>query len=191
MKKTFNKKAVAKFVALILTVISLVGAVACSNKSDSTTTANNKASKKTKLTVKQAKEIALNESKSGKVIGYEKDVDFGKTAFEITILDGQTEKEYKIDAISGKVLKVEAKDLSVDSEEKQLINASPQNDLNKVENLVKTKYPNATIKKLKLEVEDNMLVYETTVIKENKEIDAKLDANTGTFIEEEVEGYDD
>lgn len=88
-------------------------------------------------------------------------------------------------------MKVEAKDLSVDSEEKLLINASPQNDLNKVENLVKTKYPNATIKKLKLEVEDNMLVYETTVIKENKEIDAKLDANTGTFIEEEVEGYDD
>lgn len=191
MNKTIKMKTAAKIIALTLFVTALGAAVACANNSSSNTSSGTNADTKTKLTVEKAKEIALKESNSGKVTGYEKDVDFGRTVFEITILDGQTEKEYKVDANSGKLLKVEAKDLSANPEEKMLINANPQNDLDKAESLVKAKYPKAIIKKVKLEVEDNTLVYEATVIEGDKRIEVKLDANTGSFIEEDVEGRDD
>lgn len=191
MNKTIKMKTAAKIIALTLFVTALGAAVACANNSSSNTSSGTNTDTKTKLTVEQAKEIALKESNSGKVTGYEKDVDFGRTVFEITILDGQTEKEYKVDANSGKLLKVEAKDLSANPEEKMLINANPQNDLDKAESLVKAKYPKAIIKKVKLEVEDKTLVYEATVIEGDKKIEVKLDANTGSFIEEDVEGRDD
>lgn len=191
MKKIFKKKTLTKLITLSLIVISIGSAVACASNSDINTSSSTKNNKENELTVEQAKEIALKESNRGKVIGYERDVDFGEKAFEITILDGKTEKEYKIDMKSGKVLKVEAKDISIDPEEKLLINANPKNDIDKAESLVKAKYPNLTIKKFKLEVENGNLVYDVTVIKGNNEIEAKLDANSENFIEEEVDNQDD
>lgn len=88
-------------------------------------------------------------------------------------------------------MKVETKDLSLDVEDKLLINAKPKIDLSKAERKVKAKYPKTTIKKLKLEVDDNVLVYELSVVKGNKEIEAELDANTGIFTQEEIETEDD
>ena len=44
---------------------------------------------------------------------------------------------------------------------------------------------------MKLEVDDNVLVYELSVVKGNKEIEAELDANTGIFTQEEIETEDD
>lgn len=49
----------------------------------------------------QAKEIALKEAKTGQVIGYELDYEYGKLVHEIFILDGKLEKEYNIDANTG------------------------------------------------------------------------------------------
>lgn len=49
----------------------------------------------------QAKEIALKEAKTGQVIGYELDYEYGKLVHEIFIFDGKLEKEYNIDANTG------------------------------------------------------------------------------------------
>ena len=106
----------------------------------------------------QAKEIALKEAKTGQVIGYELDYEYGKLVHEIFILDGKLEKEYNIDAQTGKILKTEIKDLSMDPEYRLMLNTKPKIDLAKVENLVKQKYPKARVKKLKLDVEDKVLV---------------------------------
>ncbi|WP_314729855.1 PepSY domain-containing protein [Peptostreptococcus stomatis] len=135
----------------------------------------------------QAKEIALKEAKTGQVIGYEQDYDFGKLVYEIVILDGKLEKEYKIDSQTGKILKTEIKDLSIDPENKLLLNTKPKIDLTKADSLVKQKYPNARVKKLKLDVENNVLVYDVNLIEANKEIEVRLDANTGVFTHEEIE----
>ena len=45
----------------------------------------------------ELREKALKEAKDGKLIGYEQDVKYGNIIYEVTILDGKTEKEYKID----------------------------------------------------------------------------------------------
>ena len=209
MKKIPKKKAFVTVIAISLTIAAVVSVLAFmntkkNNKNTSSDTAStvektkekdsssiSDAKKVTLLTVKQAKKKALKESKKGQVIGYERDVEYGKPVFEIIILDGKNEKEIKIDRRTGKVLKVETKDLSLDVEDKLLINAKPKIDLSKAERKVKAKYPKTTIKKLKLEVDDNVLVYELSVVKGKKEIEAELDANTGIFTQEEIETEDD
>ena len=135
----------------------------------------------------QAKEIALKEAHTGQVIGYELDYEYGKLVHEIFILDGKLEKEYNIDTQTGKILKTEIKDLSMDPEYRLMLNTKPKIDLAKAENLVKQKYPNASVKKLKLDVEDKVLVYEASLNEANKEIELRLDANTGTFSHEDIE----
>lgn len=209
MKKIPKKKAFVTVIAISLTIAAVVSVLAFMNtkknnkntSSDTVSTVEKTkekdsssiydAKKVTLLTVKQAKKKALKESKKGQVIGYERDIEYGKPVFEIIILDGKNEKEIKIDRRTGKVLKVETKDLSLDVEDKLLINAKPKIDLSKAERKVKAKYPKTTIKKLKLEVDDNVLVYEISVVKGNKEIEAELDANTGIFTQEEIETEDD
>ncbi len=209
MKKIPKKKAFVTVIAISLIIAAVVSVLAFMNtkknnkntSSDTVSTVEKTkekdsssiydAKKVTLLTVKQAKKKALKESKKGQVIGYERDVEYGKPVFEIIILDGKNEKEIKIDRRTGKVLKVETKDLSLDVEDKLLINAKPKIDLSKAERKVKAKYPKKTIKKLKLEVDDNVLVYEISVVKGNKEIEAELDANTGIFTQEEIETEDD
>ena len=124
MKKTIKQKTVITLASLGLACSSVVvfANTAKATKSTGSTTQSS-------LTVDQAKEKALNESKSGQVIGYEQEAKFGKTVFEITILDGQNEKEYKIDGQTGDVLKSKTKDLTKDKDDKQLINASYKIDL--------------------------------------------------------------
>ena len=182
MKKTIKQKTVITLASLGLACSSVVvfANTAKATKSTGSTTQSS-------LTVDQAKEKALNESKSGQVIGYEQEAKFGKTVFEITILDGQNEKEYKIDGQTGDVLKSKTKDLTKDKDDKQLINASYKIDLAGAESQVKSKYPKATIEKLQLDVENNTLVYDVSLTEGKKEIDLELDANTGQIVEEDIE----
>ncbi|WP_179969314.1 PepSY domain-containing protein [Streptococcus salivarius] len=187
MKKTIKQKTIKQKTVITLASLGL----ACSSVVVFANTA--KATKSTgsttqsSLTVDQAKEKALNESKSGQVIGYEQEAKFGKTVFEITILDGQNEKEYKIDGQTGDVLKSKTKDLTKDKDDKQLINASYKIDLAGAESQVKSKYPKSTIEKLQLDVENNTLVYDVSLTEGKKEIDLELDANTGQIVEEDIE----
>ncbi len=139
----------------------------------------------------QAKEIDLKEAKTGQIIGYDLDYEYGKLVHEIFILDGKLEKEYNIDTQTGKILKTEIKNLSMDPEYRLMLNTKPKIDLIKAESLVKQKYPKARFKKLKLDVEDNVLVYEASLNEANKEIEVRLDANVGTFSHKDIETEDD
>lgn len=89
--------------------------------------------------------------------------------YEVTILDGKNEKEYKIDGQSGAILKSKTKDLSQDREDfQQLIGASVQLDLAKVESQLKSKYSNASIEKVELDVEDGKLVHSVSLREGNQ-----------------------
>ncbi|MDY3023954.1 PepSY domain-containing protein [Streptococcus hyovaginalis] len=139
------------------------------------------ASSKTPVTLKQAQEKALADAKTGQVTGYSQDTKNGKTTFEVTILDGQNEVEYDIDAQTGDILKTKKEDLSKDKEDKQLIGAKPQIDLAKAESLIKEKYPKLSLEELNLGVEEDTLVYEISGKDGDKEIEATLNATTGVF----------
>ena len=183
MKKISNKNTMARIIAIVMSVLVLGAATACSNlKGDDDDVTN----AKSKITLEEAKDAALKEAGNGTVIGYQLDADNGKLNYEITITDGNAVKEYRIDGDSGKVLKVEAED-----NDKMLVSANPEIDLAKAESLVKEKYPKGTIKVLRLDVENNALVYDVTVINGKQEVETKISATDGSFFKEETEAQDD
>ena len=185
MKKTIKQKAVASFAILSLSTAALGSVVAFANTGTSKKTTSSTVT--ASVTLAQAQEKALKEAKDGKLIGYEQDVKYGNIIYEVSILDGKYEKEYKIDGQSGAILKSKTKDLSQDREDQQLIGASVQLDLAKVESQMKSKYPNASIEKVELDVEEGKLVYSVSLREGNQEIELELDANTGTVLEEDVD----
>lgn len=188
MKKISNKNTMARIIAIVMSVLVLGAATACSNlKGDDDDVTN----AKSKITLEEAKDAALKEAGNGTVIGYQLDADNGKLNYEITITDGNAVKEYRIDGDSGKVLKVEAEDSESDDNDKMLVSANPEIDLAKAESLVKEKYPKGTIKVLKLDVENNALVYDVTVINGKQEVETKISATDGSFFKEETEAQDD
>ena len=122
MKKTIKQKAVASFAILSLSTAALGSVVAFANINQ--TKSNRTSSVTSTVSVAQAQEKALKEAKGGKVIGYEQDIKYGNIIYEVTILDGKNEKEYKIDGQSGAILKSKTKDLSRDDEDQALIGAA-------------------------------------------------------------------
>ena len=122
MKKTIKQKAVASFAILSLSTAALGSVVAFANSNQ--TKSNRTSSVTSTVSVAQAQEKALKEAKGGKVIGYEQDIKYGNIIYEVTILDGKNEKEYKIDGQSGAILKSKTKDLIRDDEDQALIGAA-------------------------------------------------------------------
>lgn len=122
MKKTIKQKALASFAILSLSTAAPGSVVVFANTGTSKKTTSSTVT--ASVTLAQAQEKALKEAKGDKVIGYEHDVKYGNIIYEVTILDGKTEKEYKIDGQSGAILKSKTKDLSRDDEDQALIGAT-------------------------------------------------------------------
>lgn len=122
MKKTIKQKALASFAILSLSTAAPGSVVVFANTGTSKKTTSSTVT--ASVTLAQAQEKALKEAKDGKLIGYEQDVKYGNIIYEVTILDGKTEKEYKIDGQSGAILKSKTKDLSRDDEDQALIGAT-------------------------------------------------------------------
>ena len=119
MKKTIKQKAVASFAILSLSTAALGSVVAFANTGTSKKTTSSTVT--ASVTLAEAQEKALKEAKGDKVIGYEQDIKYGNIIYEVTILDGKNEKEYKIDGQSGAILKSKTRDLSRDDEDQALI----------------------------------------------------------------------
>lgn len=140
----------------------------------------------TKVDFKQAKEIALKEAKTGKLVQIELENKKNKPVYEVTILDGNTEKEYKIDANSGKLLKNSTEDISDDKEDVQLSKATPKLALEDAENKAKEKYSTAQLREIELEKENGKLVYKVKMYDNNKKIKLIIDANNGSIISDKT-----
>ena len=116
MKKTIKQKALAGLAILSLSTLAFANSNQAKSNRTSVVTST--------VSVAQTQEKALKEAKGGKVIGYEQDVKYGNNIYEVTILDGKYEKEYKIDGQSGAILKSKTKDLSRDDEDQAIIGAT-------------------------------------------------------------------
>lgn len=101
-----KKKILVAIIAGVISITAIGSVVAFANSGilNKNTTETTQTSS---ITKKKAQQIALKESKSGTVIGFEQDTYFGKAVYEVKILDGQTEKEYKIDAKTGAIVEQE------------------------------------------------------------------------------------
>ena len=122
MKKTIKQKALFGLAIFSLSSLAFGSAVAFANSNQANS--NRTSAVTSTVSVAQAQEKALKEAKGGKVIGYEQDIKYGNNIYEVSILDGKYEKEYKIDGQSGAILKSKTKDLSLDDEDQALIGAA-------------------------------------------------------------------
>lgn len=166
---------------------------------------------KTNIDLEQAKKIALDDAKTGQITSAELDRENGIWIFEIEVLDGNVEKDYKINADTGKIIRVEVekdRDLFVNAQ----ITAPTQSEATKPaqSGKVNSQSPakadmkaSITVEKAKeialkdaksgsvtqweLDRDYGVLVYEIEVVDGNKEIDYKIDASTGKIIKTEVE----
>ena len=57
------------------------------------------------ISEQQAKDIALKEAQGGQITKFKLDKEKGRMVYEVEVMDGNVEKEFKIDAETGEVIK--------------------------------------------------------------------------------------
>lgn len=145
------------------------------------------------LTSKQAEEIALREI-NGDIRSVELKKEHGRTVFEVEIAtaDGRDDNEVTLDALSGKVLKVERDD-DDDADERQRDRRPSQ-----------AKERTATISKKQavaialqdtpgqvIETDSAKHVYEIEIRSGNRDLEYKIDKYTGKIVDKEVDDADE
>lgn len=172
-------------------------------ENDKTNDASNKETNKDKyITKEKAKEIALNHAKVKNITDYKIKLDYENSVavYEIEFKANGYEYDYDINAISGKILK-EEKDKD-DDDEHQDGNKNKNNGDTKKDNYIgeakaldiaknHAKVKNITNYKIKLDKDDNKVIYEIEFKSEGFEYDYDIDATNGKIIKSDKEKDDD
>ncbi|MFJ7974211.1 PepSY domain-containing protein [Peribacillus sp. NPDC096379] len=173
----------------VLVVGGLVGGAYAMAANQPSTENMNRVSKT--ISIDNAKEIALGVSKGGQVTQIHLDPDNGRKEYEVEILNQDTEYDVDIDALTGKVLKVEQ-----DVQDKADIDDEDIRTLQNVsatiseESARKTALQSVkgTVTKTELDNDHNRLVYEFELMTDgNNEAEVKVDATTGKVIKVEID----
>ena len=136
----------------------------------------------TKIDFKTATETALKEAGAGFVKSIQLDSDNGKAVYEVETFDGNTEKDYTIDADSGAVLRSQT-DNNLDAEDKKI--TQPKKSVTDILTAAQTKYKNAKISDISLDQDrSGKWVYEVDFLDGNSFKTATFDTENGNFISE-------
>ena len=138
------------------------------------------------LTLSDAKTIALQTAGSGKVVSIDLDGNkAGAVYYDVTVLDGYTEKEYKIDAVAGNILKAKQEYID-DYEDLQLTETDAQLSFEDAESILQQRYPQAKIYDEELDIKAGQLVYKLEALNGRQKIKMTIDANSGRILAEKV-----
>jgi uncharacterized membrane protein YkoI len=158
-------------------VCGLLGTSACSmteNKSETVQTINES----------KAIEIASNSLKGGVVTSSHIDETDGANKYEVVIYKGDKNYEVDVDSLTGKILEVTERDLSM-SEEGSLQNVSPKISSREARQIALDQV-RGTITELDLDTFNNRLVYDIEISTVNKrEVDVIVDAMDGKVLKVE------
>lgn len=189
-----------KVIIISAASVALLGAgagagifIANNGLADSVTTKTNAKKNKTKdqkktvnvkIDMTTANETALKTAKSGKVISSELEAKRSTPVYEIKILDGETEKEYQVNANTGKIEKTTTQNISDDNDELALSDLETKLSLADALKKVQEKYSSAKIFQVELEMEDGKAVYEIKLTDNNKRIKLVISADDGSIVSE-------
>ena len=138
------------------------------------------------VTLSDAKAIALQTAGSGKVVSIDLDGNkAGYVYYDVTVLDGYTEKEYKIDAVTGNILKAKQEYID-DYEDLQLTETDAQLSFEDAERILQQKYPQAKIYDEELDIKAGQLVYKLEALNGTQKIKMTIDANSGNILNERI-----
>ncbi|MFJ5624206.1 PepSY domain-containing protein [Peribacillus loiseleuriae] len=135
------------------------------------------------ISVENAKKTALANVK-GTVTKTELDSDHNRLAYEIKLMtDNGSKAEVKVDATTGKVLKVEIEDEDISAFQ----NVSPAVSVENAKKIALAKV-NGTVTKTELDSDHNRLVYEFELMTDQgREAEVKVDATTGKVLKVEFD----
>lgn len=161
---------------------------ATTNATENTTTTNNnkKVSRNQNKQLnligeEKATKIAMDNCKNGRLRKVDLDRRRGRLIYEIDILEGKIEREFKIDALTGEILKR-------DHEKDHLkINQEPKISFEEAMKIANKKAKNPEFKSIELKEKRGKLIYEIEIQDGNREKEFKIDAQTGKILMYKVE----
>lgn len=145
------------------------------------------------ISAEKAKEIALARTGGGKVKEIGIDIEYGGVAvYELEIRNGSFEYDVEIDAKTGEIIEFESEYEEPDSSDDDSISddGSTYIGTEKAKEIAIERAGGGRVKKIKLEMEDGVAVYEVEVINGRYEHEMEINAATGGIIKYEVEEDD-
>ncbi len=136
----------------------------------------------TKVSLEQAKKIALNDAKGGTLVKAKLDRENGVLVYEVDIVKGNQKFEYDIDASTGKIVKKEVKNLNINNNN----NTNGKISLEQAKKIALDDAKGGTVVKAKLDRENGVLVYEVDIVKGNQKFEYDINATTGRIVKKEV-----
>lgn len=183
--KKLSKMTLTALAALTLagTATSIAGQQAYANSSTRLTQVTSS------LSFSEATTIALKEAKTGTVTDIDYKIKSNTPVYVVTVINGETESKYRIDANTGAILKTKV-ETDTDWDNQQLATATVKKDCQAIEKAVLADYPDATITSIELKVSLNSAVYEVELVEGVYEIDTVYSADDATRQYEKVEFND-
>ena len=129
----------------------------------------------------KATKIAMANCKNGRLRKVDLDRRRGRLIYEIDILEGKIEREFKIDAITGEILRREHE------RDHLKINQEPKISFEEAMKIANKKAKNSQFKSIELKEKRGKLIYEIEIQDGNREKEFKIDAQTGKILMYKVE----
>ena len=100
-------------------------------------------------------------------------------------MDGFTEKEYKIDARTGSILKAKEEPID-DNEDMQLTQTNVQLTFEDAEKILQQKYPQAHVYDEELDIWNGQVVYKVEALNGTQKVKITIDVNSGNILNERI-----
>lgn len=164
--------------------------ISAENYSDTSNTAQ--ITENSKITIDDAKKIALNAAgvNDATFIKAEKDYEHGKSIYEIEFRNGTKKWEYDIDASTGSIINYDIDDNSIIAGNIPSANNTSITAEQAEEIVLKDAGTNRnTVKylKSKKDLDDGRAIFDIEFIFNNREYEYEIDASTGTIISKDMD----
>lgn len=133
-----------------------------------------------KLSFEEAADKALAEAKSGMITKIELKVDNSQVYYEVDIQDNDIEKEYELNADTGKVLSTKTEQL--DAQDK--LSGTAKKTFEEVEKAVLAKYSSAKLTEIKLYNDGQTVTYKVEIMDNNQDKDLTVNSQDLTITEQ-------
>lgn len=134
-----------------------------------------------KLSFKEAADKTLAEAKSGMITKIELKVDNSQVYYEVDIQDNDIEKEYELNADTGKVLSTKTEQL--DAQDK--LSGTAKKTFEEVEKAVLAKYSSAKLTEIKLYNDGQTVTYKVEIMDNNQDKDLTVNSQDLTITTEQ------
>ena len=129
------------------------------------------------LSQEQVKAIIKKEVPNGQVTKFELDKENGKKVYEVEVMDGNVEKEFKIDAETGEVIK-----FKTEKKVAKKVKKEPKISYDRAKEIALKQSKNGKFKEIELKHKNGVLVYDVEVAEGFMDREFLIDAMTGEIL---------